>query len=140
VEALHNYIHVLQNAHTRSVGLAMATVKLVERRTLVGRWRLIEMELWDEEALDLVGPPFVDFAADGTGEVGFVVVRGILDCRHRNSGDVARVDFTWAGTDDGDLVSGRGWAELDVDQTLRGHIFFQFGDDSSFRATPLSSR
>lgn len=97
------------------------------------------MELWDEEALDLVGPAFVDFAADGTGEVGFVVVRGILDWRHHDADDIARVDFTWSGTDDGDQVSGRGWAELDVDQTLRGRIFFHLGDDSSFRAAPLLS-
>ncbi|MEV6322457.1 hypothetical protein AB0M45_14875 [Nocardia sp. NPDC051787] len=38
------------------------------------------------------------------------------------------------GLDEGDKVSGRGWAVLIDDQTIRGHLFFHLGDDSSFRA------
>jgi hypothetical protein len=36
--------------------------------------------------------------------------------------------------DEGDDVSGRGWAVLNSDGTLEGHIYFHLGDDSAFRA------
>ena len=36
--------------------------------------------------------------------------------------------------DEGDDVSGRGWAALNPDGTLEGHIYFHLGDDSAFRA------
>ena len=38
------------------------------------------------------------------------------------------------GSDEGDDVSGRGWAALNPDGTLQGHIYFHLGDDSAFRA------
>jgi hypothetical protein len=37
-------------------------------------------------------------------------------------------------SDEGDDVSGRGWAALNSDGTLEGHIYFHLGDDSAFRA------
>jgi hypothetical protein len=37
-------------------------------------------------------------------------------------------------SDEGDDVSGRGWAALNPDGTLDGHIYFHLGDDSAFRA------
>jgi hypothetical protein len=44
------------------------------------------------------------------------------------------VAFTWVGSDDGDPVGRRGWAVLDADGSLCGHIYFHLGDDSAFRA------
>ena len=29
------------------------------RKRLVGKWRIIEMELWDKEYLDMVGPAYI---------------------------------------------------------------------------------
>jgi hypothetical protein len=65
------------------------------------------MDLWDQEAIDLVAPGFIDFGGDGTGEFGFIVVRGWMDCRlgERDARDC--VEFTWQGTDERDEVSGR---------------------------------
>jgi hypothetical protein len=28
---------------------------------VAGKWRIAEMDLWDREALDLVGPAFIEF-------------------------------------------------------------------------------
>jgi hypothetical protein len=28
---------------------------------VAGRWRIVEMELWDRDDLDLVGPVFIEF-------------------------------------------------------------------------------
>ncbi|WP_206785099.1 hypothetical protein [Amycolatopsis sp. MtRt-6] len=36
---------------------------------------------WDRAAVDLVEPGFIEFATDGTGQVGLVAVTGHLDCR-----------------------------------------------------------
>ena len=92
------------------------------------------MDLWDREAIDLVGPAFIKFNADGTGDFRFIAVDGYLDCRHAKRREPPRVDFTWEGNDEGDQASGRGWAQLETDGSLRGHIFFHAGDDSGFRA------
>ena len=34
--------------------------------------------------------------------------------------------------------TGRGWAALNPDGTLEGHIYFHLGDDSAFRAERFS--
>jgi hypothetical protein len=48
---------------------------------LAGRWRILEMDLWDRDAFDLVGPAFIEFSRDGTGSFGFIAVQGWMDCR-----------------------------------------------------------
>jgi hypothetical protein len=103
---------------------------------MAGSWRIVEMDLWDRDAIDLVGPAFIEFRADGTGGFRFIAVEGYLDCRYAEHGDFRRVAFTWEGNDEGDPASGRGWAQLETDGSLRGHIFFHAGDDSGFRAVP----
>ena len=104
--------------------------------SMTGRWRILEMDLWDLEAIDLVGPGFIEFGTDDTGGFGFIVVQGWMDCRHGERDGRPNVEFTWEGEDEGDQVSGRGWAALDEDGSLRGHIYFHLGDDSGFRAVP----
>ncbi|GHF98336.1 hypothetical protein GCM10017567_11270 [Amycolatopsis bullii] len=95
------------------------------------------MSGWDREAIDLVEPGFIEFAEDGTGQIGFIAVAGQLDCRASERDGSPGVEFTWAGVDEGDQVSGRGWAVLVADDTIEGHLFFHLGDDSSFRARSL---
>ena len=101
---------------------------------LVGRWRILEMDLWDRDAIELVGPGYFEFKPGGTGAFGFIAVEGWMDCRPAQAGGLPGVDFTWVGTDDGDDVSGRGAATLQDDGSLHGHIYFHMGDDSGFRA------
>lgn len=102
---------------------------------LAGRWRIEEMELWDPDAIDLVGPGFVEFKPDGSGTFRFIVVEGDIDGRFSERDGQARVEFSWSGTDEGDPVSGRGWADLMSDGALHGRLFIHFGDDSWFRAS-----
>jgi hypothetical protein len=52
-----------------------------ESTSIIGRWRITEMDNWDQEAVDLVQPGFIEFDDDGLGELGFIVVTGELDCR-----------------------------------------------------------
>jgi hypothetical protein len=101
---------------------------------VAGNWRIVEMDLWDRDAIDLVGAAFIEINTDRTGRFCFIAVDGYLDCRDAEDRDRPAVEFTWEGNDECDPASGRGWAQLESDGTLRGHIFFHLGDDSGFRA------
>jgi hypothetical protein len=100
-----------------------------------GKWRITEMDVWDREAIDLVGPAFIEFQGQG-GQFHFIAVDGWMNCRHGHRGDRPYVDFTWEGNDECDPASGRGWAKLLKDGSLTGHIYFHHGDDSGFKAIP----
>lgn len=104
--------------------------------SLVGRWRIAEMELWAQEDVDLVGPGFIAFDRDHTGSLGFIAVEGDLDWREASRDGCPGVEFSWEGHDDGDHASGRGWAVQEDDGSLRGRIYFHLGDASGFRAEP----
>ena len=102
--------------------------------SIAGRWRIVEMDLWDQEALDLVGPATAEFGRDQTGSFRFVAVEAWMDCRPVLRDGHPAVEFSWEGSDDDDPASGRGWASLEDDGSLVGHIWFHMGDDSGFRA------
>jgi hypothetical protein len=72
---------------------------------IVGTWRIVEMDLWDRKAIDLVGPAFIKFNADGTGDFRYIAVEGYLDCRDAKRREPPRVDFMWGGNDEGDHAS-----------------------------------
>ncbi len=105
-------------------------------RKLLTKWRIVDSDLWDRNALDLVDPAYIEFRPDGTGSFRFIVVEGWLDCRPATLAGRAGVEFSWEGTDECDRVGGRGWAVLDGDE-LQLHIYFHMGDDSGFRARPF---
>jgi len=105
-----------------------------ESTSIIGRWRITEMDNWDQEAVDLVQPGFVEFGDDGLGNLGFIAVAGELDCRDADRDGRPCVEFSWQGSDEGDEVCGRGWAALSPDGMLEGHIYFHLGDESAFRA------
>jgi len=50
-----------------------------ESGSITGRWRITEMDNWDQETIDLVQPGFIEFGEDGLGSLGFIVVTGDLD-------------------------------------------------------------
>jgi hypothetical protein len=99
-------------------------------KAFLGSWRIVETELWDKDALDLVVPAHMDFSADGLGQFRMIAVQGDLDCRF----DGNRVEFSWIGDDEGDPSNGRRCAEIGKDGKLRGRIYFHQGDDSAFVA------
>jgi hypothetical protein len=107
-------------------------------KRIIGRWRITEMDNWDQETVHLVEPGFIEFDEDGLGELGFIAVTGELHCHEADRDGRPSVEFSWQGSDEGDDVSGRGWAALNPDDTLDGHIYFHLGDDSAFRAERFS--
>ena len=99
----------------------------------IGTWRIIEMEQWDQDFIDLVVPGYIAFRGDHTGEFQFGAVHGYLDYRIEPYHDSERLEFSWEGTDEMDPVSGRGWAMIQEGQ-LQGTLYFHQGDDSEFLA------
>jgi len=63
---------------------------------LKGKWRIVEMELWDKDFLDMMGPAYIAFDGKAGGEFAFGCVTAGLHCRKTPSG----VDFTWEGNDE----------------------------------------
>lgn len=102
--------------------------------SLVGRWRIEAMEVWGKDAIDLMGPGYIEFDKRG-GSLRFIAIEGGLDCRYAETEGRPSVEFSWSGSDDRDDACGRGRARLESDGTLVGRIFIHCGDDSSFTAT-----
>lgn len=51
---------------------------------LAGKWRIVEMELWDREFIDLLGPGYITFDDQGGGEFCFGAATGEISF---NNGD-----------------------------------------------------
>jgi hypothetical protein len=96
--------------------------------SLLGRWRILEMELWDKDFLDLLEPAYILFGAPVEGDgAGFA--------RWEGAGDAAEGELAFGvGADEMDEAHGEGWAELQDDGSLLGEISFHNGDESGFIA------
>lgn len=105
--------------------------------SIEGQWRITEMNLWDEEAIDRLGPAFIEFKGRG-GQFRFIAVEGRMDCRREQRNGPPLIDFAWEGNDECDPANGRGRVTLQQDGSLTGHIYFHRGDDSGFKATPIN--
>jgi hypothetical protein len=100
----------------------------------LGTWKITEMELWSEEAINQFEPAQVVFTPDGLGSIRFIAVQGDLDCRSGQRDGRPAIEWSWVGWDDRDDASGRGWCILSKDGGLDGVICFHLGDCSTFHA------
>ena len=106
------------------------------KHALLGMWRIVETELWDLDDLDLIEPAHLTLEPKGHGTLGLLAIEALLDYRVAQREDLPAVEFSFEGSDEGDRISGRGWAVLDGEQ-LRGRLFFHQGDDSGFTASRI---
>ena len=104
-----------------------------DRSAFYGRWRIIDSELWDREALDLIVPAHITFGDEGLGTMELIAIGASIDYRVSLRTAQAYVEFSWCGEDDGDFACGRGWAVRKGD-TLEGKLFIHQGDESGFAA------
>ena len=98
---------------------------------LIGRWRIVEADLWDRDYLDLVAPAAIVIGADNHGEIAFGAMQASLDLGYSPS----MVFFTWAGFDEMDEVTGDGSAELLDDGSIE--ITFAYHNGISSRMADL---
>lgn len=101
-------------------------------RAFAGRWRIVEMDMWDNDVLDIGEEAHLTFKGDSQGEIAFVALKGFLDVRYGSRDGNACAEFSWQGHDDNDEACGRGWAMLGTAGRLVGHIFIHEADDSGF--------
>ncbi|MBF0561012.1 MAG: hypothetical protein HQL37_03130 [Alphaproteobacteria bacterium] len=97
---------------------------------LIGRWRIVEADQWDQDYLDLVEPAYITFGADGHGEFAFGALNAGLTLEYART----IIFFRWSGSDEGTEITGTGSAELNDDGVLEIELSFDDGDDAVLRA------
>lgn len=102
---------------------------------LIGRWRIVEADIWDRDYLDLVGPAMMIIRANGHGEIAFGALQASLDLEYARS-DLC---FTSVGFDEMDEVRGSGSAELLQDGALEIEFDYDHGDAAILRAERAAS-
>src|SRR5215207_10811893 len=105
----------------------------IKSNPFFGRWRIVEMEIWPQDFVDLEGPGHITFEKRQFGSFHFGAVRANIDSRIAKSPEGVRIEFSFDGDNDVDPTCGRGWAMI-IGEELRGRLFFHMGDESSFRA------
>jgi len=104
-----------------------------QMKAFAGKWRIVEMEVWDQDYVDMEVPGFIRIGSDGTGQFQFGLVSGDIDGRVEQRSNAPRFEFSWSGQDENDLICGRGWAVFENGE-LNGRIYLHLADDSAFRA------
>jgi hypothetical protein len=99
---------------------------------LIGRWRIVEADLWDHDHLDLCGPAMITITDRRRGEIIFGALQAGLDIEYSRSS----VGFTWEGFDEIDEVSGDGSAELLEDGSIEIEFAYHNGDEALLKAKP----
>ena len=99
---------------------------------LIGKWRIVEADLWDNVHLDLVEPAHISFDKNGHGEIAFGAMQAGLDLEYARR----LIFFTWAGFEEMDEVKGSGCAELNDDGTLSIEFSYHLGDEAELKAHP----
>lgn len=118
------------------------TTARTAKHALLGAWRIVDTELWDVDDLDSMEPAHVTLKANGHGRLGLLAIEAELDYRVVQREGLPAVEFSFEGFDEGDRISGRGWAALDGEQ-LRGRLFVHQGDNCGFtarRSEPMARR
>jgi hypothetical protein len=95
---------------------------------LVGRWRVVEADIWGRDHLDLCGPATI--TDHGRGEIAFGALQASLDNEYSRSS----VGFAWEGFDEMDEVRGEGSAELLDDRSIEIDFAYHDGDEAVLKA------
>jgi len=104
-----------------------------KKNTYIGKWRITEMEMWDQDYVDEMTEGHFTFEKNGIGHFQFGLVEGGVDYRIEKCGEVERLEFSWEGQDENDPAFGRGYAILNED-CIEGRIYFHMGDVSWLKA------
>ena len=98
---------------------------------LIGRWRIVEADIWDRAYLNLCGPATITITEQG-GEIAFGALEAGLEVEYTR--DIYSIGFSWAGSDEGDQVEGEGTAELLDDGTIEIEFAYDNGDEAVLKA------
>jgi hypothetical protein len=68
-----------------------------QMKPFAGKWRIVEMEVWDQDYVDMEVPGYIRIGSDGTGRFQFGLVSGDTDGRVEQCGNAPRFKFSWSG-------------------------------------------
>ena len=97
---------------------------------LVGRWRIVQADIWERDHLDLCEPAMMTITDHGRGEIAFGALQAGLDIEYSRSS----VGFTWEGFDEMDEVSRDGSAELLDDGSIEIEFAYHNSDEAVLKA------
>jgi hypothetical protein len=100
-----------------------------------GKWKIVEMEVWDQKYIDLVEPGYIEFGNESFGSLHFGCIYADINYSVNNSDNKAV--FSFQGDDEGHVIKGKGWAKIKSGD-LHGCIFIHNGDNSTFSAKLIS--
>jgi len=63
-------------------------------KAFAGRWRLVEMDSWGNDFLDLVEEAHLTFKGKADGEIVFGALKGFLDVRYGSRDGAACAEFS----------------------------------------------
>jgi hypothetical protein len=92
---------------------------------IIGKWRIVEADLWDRSHLDLVGPAYLQIGDDGRATFEFGAAQAGGEIEYAKTA----VFFRWQGFEEGDEISGDASAELQDDGTIEIELSYDNGDD-----------
>src|SRR4051794_15043173 len=99
-------------------------------KAFAGCWRIVEMDNWDSDFLDLAEEAHLTFEGKSDGKTAFGALKGFLDVRYGARDGSASAEFSWEGHDENDPACGRGWVMMGTAGRLVGHFYIHNGDDS----------
>ena len=99
-------------------------------KAFVGRWRIVEMDVWDKDFLDLVETAHLTFKGATDGEIAFGALQASLDIEYGRDS----IGFDWEGSDEMDEVRGDGSAELLEDGSIEIEFAYHNGDEAVLKA------
>jgi hypothetical protein len=102
-------------------------------RSFTGRWKIVGMEMWDQDFVDEEVPGHVTLGDKGLGDFQFGYVYGSFAWLAKNG----RIDALWEGNDEMDPAHGDLHCEIQ-EGGLCGNIGLFDGDRSAFRAVRQS--
>lgn len=105
-------------------------------KAFAGRWRIVEMDRWDDDVVDMTGEAHLTFDGPAGGEIVFCAIEGSLDVRYGARDGSACAEFSWDGKNGSDRACGRGWVAPGTAGRLVGHVYIHDGDDSGFVCEP----
>lgn len=97
-----------------------------------GHWKIIWMELWDQESIDLEVPGYIKISEEEDGEFQFGLVVGGFSTNPDKDSFVSE----WEGSDEMDEARGEMYGYIENSELL-GSISFWQSDESDFKAVRL---